>query len=135
LQETRLHREITTLLSSPPQLQISSNDRQQLLNWSANTVAGLASLPPELKKVEFRGAASLSVDHHKAVFLKMKNERRASLLIVDAPLTRQGTGFKAMQAESGSASLWSDGQRTYVLLYEGTVREMHDYMTQMGIGA
>jgi hypothetical protein len=135
LQQARLDREITTLLSQPPQLQISSNDRQQLLAWSANTLTGFAGLPPELKKVEFRGAAALSVANHKAVLLKMKNERRASLLIVDARLTRKGAGFQALHLDSGSASLWSDGQRTYVLLYEGTINEMHSYMTQMGIGA
>jgi hypothetical protein len=135
LGQARLDREMTALLSRPPELQISSNDRQQLLAWSANILTGFASLPPELKKVEFRGAASLRVANHKAVLLKMKNERRASLLIVDGRLTRKGVGFQALHLDSGSASLWSDGQRTYVLLYEGTVKEMHTYMTEMGIGA
>jgi hypothetical protein len=134
LQQARLDKEITTLLSRPPEVQISSNDRQQLLSWSANVLAGPSSLPPELNKVEFRGAVSVKVDNHKAVLLKMKNERRASLLIVDALLTREA-GFRALRAESGSASLWSDGRRTYVLLFAGTVQEMHAYMVQMGIGA
>ena len=134
LQELRLNREITALLSKPPEVQISSSDRQQLLHWSTNALAGLSSLPAQLSKVEFRGAASLSIDHHQAVLLKMKNERRASLLIVNALLTRE-PGFKAFRTESGSASLWSDGARTYVLLYQGTLQEMHAYMAQMGIGA
>jgi anti-sigma factor RsiW len=134
LQEIRLHREITTLLSQPPEVQISSTDRQQLLSWSGKVVAGLSQLPPELNKVEFRGATSLNVENHKAVLFKMKNERRASLLVVDGQLA-QTAGFKALRAQSGSASLWSDGRRTYVLLYEGSVEEMHAYMTLMGIGA
>jgi hypothetical protein len=89
-------------------------------------------LPPELKRVEFRGATALSVASHKAVLLQMKNERRASLLIVDALLTRK-SGFSSVREKSGSASLWSDGRRTYVLLFEGSVQEMHAYMVQMGI--
>ncbi len=132
LQEARLSREVATLLSKPPAIQISSIDQKQLLDWSANVLAGLSSLPPELKKVEFRGATAVSVADHKAVLLKMKNERRASLLIVDALLTRE-SGFKSIGEKSGSASLWSDGRRTYVLLFEGSVQEMHAYMAQMGI--
>jgi len=82
--------------------------------------------------VEFRAATAVSVADHKAVLLKMKNERRASLLIVDALLTRE-SGFKFIREKSGSASLWSDGRRMYVLLFEGSVQEMHAYMAQMGI--
>jgi hypothetical protein len=123
---------MAAFLSEPPAAQISSTDQKQLLDWSANVLAGLSSLPPELKKVEFRAATAVSVADHKAVLLKMKNERRASLLIVDALLTRE-SGFKSIREKSGSASLWSDGRRTYVLLFEGSVQEMHAYMAQMGI--
>ena len=132
LQKARLSREMAAFLSEPPAAQISSTDQKQLLDWSANVLAGLSSLPPELKKVEFRAATAVSVADHKAVLLKMKNERRASLLIVDALLTRE-SGFKSIREKSGSASLWSDGRRTYVLLFEGSVQEMHAYMAQMGI--
>ena len=130
--EARLSREVATLLSKPPAVQISSTDQKQLLDWSANVLAGPSNLPPELKKVEFRGATAVNVADHKAVLLKMKNEQRASLLIVDALLTRE-SGFKSIGEKSGSASLWSDGRRTYVLLFEGSVQEMHAYMTKMGI--
>ena len=60
--------------------------------------------------MEFRAATAVSVADHKAVLLKMKNERRASLLIVDALLTRE-SGFKSIGEKSGSASLWSDGRQ------------------------
>jgi hypothetical protein len=33
----------------------------------------------------------------------------------------------------GSASLCSDGRRTYVLLFNGSDREMRAYMAKMGI--
>jgi hypothetical protein len=38
-----------------------------------------------------------------------------------------------MHETSGSASLWSDGRRTNVLLFNGSDREMRAYMTKMGI--
>ena len=62
----------------------------------------------------------------------MKNEQRASLVIVDAPMTSDNR-FHSMQEGSGSASLWSDGKRSYVLLFKGTDQELHAYMTRMGI--
>jgi hypothetical protein len=134
MQEARLNREVATLLSKPPVLQIDGADQKQLLDWSAKILAGPPTLPPELDKVEFRGATALSVADHKAVLLKMKNEQRASLVIVDARLTQEN-GFRSMPEKSGSASLWSDGRRTYVLLYEGDLQEMHSYMIKMGINA
>jgi hypothetical protein len=134
LQQARMNREMAILLSKPPALDIKSTDRQQLLEWSANQLEGPPTLPAELDKVEFRGAAAISVAAHKAVLLKMQNEERASLVIVDAPLT-QDNRFHAMHEGSGSASLWSDGRRSYVLLFKGTDRELHAYMTRMGIMA
>jgi hypothetical protein len=62
----------------------------------------------------------------------MKNEQHASLLIVDACLT-QPNGFHSMRETSGSASLWSDGRRTYALLFNGSDRGMRAYMAKMGI--
>ena len=59
-------------------------------------------------------------------------ERRAGLLIFVACLTQQN-GFQSMHATSGSASLCSDGRRTYVLLFNGNDREMPAYMAKMGI--
>lgn len=38
-----------------------------------------------------------------------------------------------MHEGSGNASLWSDGRRSYVLLFNGTDQELHAYMTKMGI--
>ena len=93
---------------------------------------GPPTLPAELDKVEFRGAAAISVAAHKAVLLKMENEERASLVIVDAPMT-QDHRFHSMHEGAGSASLWSDGRRSYVLLFNGTDEELHAYMTRMGI--
>jgi hypothetical protein len=134
LQRAKLNREIATLLSKPPTLQINTTDRKQLLEWSAKQLEGPATLPADLNKVEFRGAAIVSVETHKAVLLKMKNEQRASLVIVDARLT-QDNRFHSMQEGSGSASLWSDGGRSYVLLFNGSEKELHAYMTRMGITA
>jgi anti-sigma factor RsiW len=132
LQEARLNREVAILLSKPLALEINSTDRKLLVEWSASQLEGPPTLPSELDKVEFRGAAAISVAAHKAVLLKMKNEERASLVIVDAPLT-QDNRFHSMHEGSGSASLWSDGRRSYVLLFNGTVQELHAYMTKMGI--
>src|ERR1700757_2574735 len=87
-QQARLNREIASLMSKPPALEINSTDRKQLLEWSASQLAGPSTLPSDLDKVEFRGAATTTVAAHKAVLLKMKDEERASLVIVDAPLTQ-----------------------------------------------
>jgi hypothetical protein len=38
-----------------------------------------------------------------------------------------------MRETSGSASLWSDGRRTYVLPFNGNDREMRAYTAKMGI--
>ena len=132
LQQARLNREVAILLSKPPVLEINSPDRKQLLDWSAGQLEGPPTLPSELDKVEFRGAAAISVAAHKAVLLKMENEERASLVIVDAPMT-QDHRFHSMHEGAGSASLWSDGRRSYVLLFNGTDEELHAYMTKMGI--
>lgn len=134
LQQARLNREVAALLSTPPALQIDSTDRHRLLEWSSAKLEGPPTLPSELSRVEFRGAAAVTLVDHKAVLLKMKNEQRASLLIVDARLTQQ-KGFQAMHEESGSASLWSDGRRTYVLLFDGNDQQMRAYMTKMGINS
>jgi hypothetical protein len=118
----------------PPALQIDSTDSHRLLEWSSAKLDGPATLPSELRNVEFRSAAAVALVGHKAVLLKMKNEQRASLLIVDACLA-QPNGFHTMHEKSGSASLWSDGRRTYVLLFNGNDQEMRAYMTKMGINA
>ena len=132
LQEARLSRQVATLLSQPPSAEINSNDQKQLLAWSAGALSGDAGLPPELSRVEFRGASSLKVASHNAVLLKMKNEQRASLLIIDARLTGENT-IKSFHETAGSDSRWSDGRRTYVLLFQGSEQDMHAYMYQMGI--
>jgi hypothetical protein len=82
--------------------------------------------------VEFRAGSSLKVASHKAVLLKMKNEDRASLLIIDARLTAENT-FKSFHETAGSDSRWSDGRRTFVLLFHGSEQDMHAYMSRMGI--
>jgi len=132
LQEARLSRQVATLLSQPPSAEINSSDQKQLLAWSAGALSGNAGLPPELSRVEFRAASSLKVASHKAVLLKMKNEERASLLVIDARLTAENT-IKSFHETAGSDSRWSDGRRTYVLLFQGSEQDMHAYMTRMGI--
>lgn len=132
LQEARLSRQVATLLTHPPSAEINSTDQKQLLAWSAGALSGNESLPPELSRVEFRAASSLEIANHKAVLLKMKNEQRASLLIIDARLTAENT-IKSFHETAGSDSRWSDGRRTYVLLFQGSEQDMHAYMTRMGI--
>jgi hypothetical protein len=131
LQEARLSRQVATLLLQPPPTEINSSDQKQLLAWSAGALSGDAGLPPELSRVEFRAASSLKVASHKAVLLKMKNEQRASLLIIDGRLTGENT-IKSFHEAAGSDSRWSDGRRTYVLLFQGSEQDMQAYMTQMG---
>jgi hypothetical protein len=133
-QEQLLGRDMVALLSEPPALQFVSNDRNELLRWSTRVIPGSDMLPAQLRKVEFRGASAVSVADHKAVFLKMKNEQRASLLIIDARLTDQ-SGIKSMREKTGSAALWSDQKKTYVILFNGNMQEMHAYMDRMGISA
>jgi hypothetical protein len=132
LQEARLSRQVATLLTRPPSAEINSTDQKQILAWSAGALSGDAGLPPELSRVEFGAASSLKVANHKAVLLKMKNEQRASLLIIDAQLTAENT-IKSFHETAGSHSRWSHGRRTYVLLFQGSEEDMQAYMTQMGI--
>jgi hypothetical protein len=132
IQEARLSRQVATLLSQPPSAEINSTDQKQLLSWSAGALSGDAALPPELSRIEFRAASSLNVASHKAVLLKMKNEQRASLLIIDGRLTEENT-IKSFHETAGNDSRWSDGRRTYVLLFQGSEQDMHAYMTRMGI--
>ena len=132
LQEARLSRQVATLLNQPPSEGINSTDQNQLLAWSGGALSGDAGLPPELSRVDFRAASSLKVASHKAVLLKMKNEERASLLIIDARLTPENT-IRSFHETAGSDSRWSDGRRTYVLLFQGSEQDMHAYMTRMGI--
>jgi hypothetical protein len=134
IQEARLSRQVATLLSQPPSAEINSTDQEQLLAWSAGALSGDAGLPPELSRIEFRAASSLKVASHKAVLLKMKNEQRASLLIIDARLTA-GNTIQSFHETAGSDSRWSDGRRTYVLLFQGSEQDLHTYMTRMGIVA
>jgi hypothetical protein len=124
--------QVATLLTHPPSAEINSTDQKQLLAWSAGALSGNAGLPPELSRVEFRAASSLKVASHKAVLLKMTNEQRASLLIIDARLTAENT-IRSFHETAGSDSRWSDGRRTYVLLFQGSEQDMHAYMTRMGI--
>lgn len=131
-QEQLVGKDLVALLSEPPALQIISSDRNELLRWSKAVLPAVDVLPAQLNKVEFRGASAVSLADHKAVLLKMKNEQRASLLIVDARLTKQ-TGIKSMPEKTGSAALWSDQKKTYVLLFDGNLQEMHAYMEKMGI--
>jgi hypothetical protein len=131
-QEALLSRQVATLLSQPPSAEIKSTDQKQLLDWSAGALSGSAGLPPELSRIEFRAASSLKIASHKAVLLQMKNEQRASLLIIDARLTA-GNTIKSFHETAGSDSRWSDGRRTYVLLFQGSEQDMHAYMTRMGI--
>jgi hypothetical protein len=130
LQEARLGRQVAALLTHPPSAEINSTDQKQLLAWSAGALSGNAGLPPELNRVEFGAASSLKVASHKAVLLKMKDEQRASLLIIDARLTPENT-VKSFHETAGSDSRWSDGRRTYVLLFQGSEQDMHAYMTRM----
>ena len=132
IQEARLSRQVASILNSPPDAEINSTDQQQLLDWSAAALSGSAALPSELSRVQFRAATSLRVANHKAVLLRMKNERRASLLIIDALMTSE-KAIKSFHDQEGSNSRWSDGRRTYVLLFRGSEQEMRAYMSGMGI--
>lgn len=83
VREAHLERQISALLRDPPISVINSTDQPQLLAWSSTALHGFQGLPPELKKVTFRSATMLEVGHRQAVLLNMKNEQRASLLIVN----------------------------------------------------
>jgi hypothetical protein len=132
IQEARLSRQVARILNSPPDAEINSTDQKQLLDWSAAALSGPAALPPELSRVQFRAATSLKVANHNAVLLSMKNERRASLLIIDALMAPEKT-IESFRDQEGSDSRWSDGRRTYVLLFRGSEQEMRDYMSTMEI--
>jgi hypothetical protein len=132
VQEIRLQRQLAALLIQPPQSQLVSSDRAELLKWSAGVVHGPPQLPPELRRVQFRGAAAIQLANHKAVILQMKNEPRASLLVVDGRLPIK-SGMTLTATASGTEGVWGDQQRTYVLLFRGNTEETQAYMVKMGI--
>jgi len=132
IREAHLERQISALLRDPPIPVINSADQTQLLAWSASELHGFLGLPPELKKVTFRSASTLEVARHQAVLLNMKNEQRASLLIVNGVLTRDHA-LHSFHDAAGSHTRWSDGRKTYVLLFRGDQRDMRAYMQRMGI--
>jgi hypothetical protein len=132
IQEAWLGRQVASILNNPPDAEINSTDQKQLLDWSAAALSGPTALRSELSRLQFRAATSLKVANHKAVLLSMKNERRASLLIIDALLASEKT-IESFHDQEGSDSRWSDGRRTYVLLFRGSEQEMRAYMSTMGI--
>ena len=134
LQTIRLQRQLSALLTQPPPSQLVSTDREQLLEWSAGVVHGPSQLPPELSRVQFRGAAAVHFPNHKAVLLQMKNEPRASLLVVDGRLSTK-PGMTLTAVASGTEGIWADRERTYVLLFRGNTDETRKYMVKMGIVA
>lgn len=134
LREARFEKQIAILRSQPPAEQISSNDQKELLAWSAAALRGFTSFPPELQKVTFRSASVVALGQHEAVLLRMKNERRASLLVVNGVLT-QTDRRQFYTGANGSDSHWSKDGRTYVLLFNGSAQELNHYMQQMGITA
>lgn len=127
-----LQNELGSLVLQPPPSEVVSTDRQALLSWSASILHISPQLPPELGRVQFKGATALEVTHHKAVLLKMKNEPRASLLVIDGSLTSR-SGFTYIAVQNGNASLWSHGNNTYALLFHGNRRDMETYMQKVGI--
>ena len=134
MQQRQLHRELAALLTRPPAIQVVTTNRQDLLAWSSTVLPGSSQLPPELSRVQFRGGAAIEVAHHRAVMLRMKNEPRASLLVMDGAV-RKSSGFTTIASETGNASLWTHDHRTYVLLFQGNRTDMQAYMVRMGIVA
>jgi hypothetical protein len=123
-----------TLLRSSPSLGVESGDRNQILRWTAKVEPGTDSLPDRLARLQFRGASAVKVDDRAAVLLRMENEPRASLLIVDAPFlgSRQ---IASRTADAGSLAYWTERRKTYVLLFRGNLQELQGYMQAMGITA
>jgi anti-sigma factor RsiW len=134
VRETQFEKQVAALLSRPPQEQITSSDQKELLSWSAAELGGSGELPPKLRKVTFRSASALSLGQHPAVLLKMKNEQRASLLVVSGVLT-QGGQLRSFVEADGSGSHWSEGGKTYVVLFKGSEQDLNAYMQKMGIAA
>lgn len=75
LQQASLNRDVASLLSTPPSLQIDSTDRNRLLAWSSTEVGGPPALPSDLSRVEFRGAAESRWSVHTAIFIGRKPRR------------------------------------------------------------
>ena len=134
LQQRQLNRELAALIERPPAPQMLTTNRQDLLTWSSNVLHGPSQLPPELSRVQFRGGTAVEVAHHRAVMLRMKNEPRASLLVMDGAI-RNSSGFTTIASDAGNASLWTSNHKTYVLLFQGNRADMQAYMVRMGIVA
>lgn len=134
VQDRQFAGEVAGLIRNTPSIQISSNNRAELLQWSERIIPGASQLSSRLERVEFRGAASVRVADHDAVWLKMKNENRASLVIFEGRLLHTN-GIKTIQHEGGSEALWSDNEKTYALLFDGSFEEMRAYMNRMGIAS
>lgn len=128
-----LTRQIGLLLINPPEPGIASRDQQAIAEWSSNVLPGALPLPNRLERVRFRAASSLEVASHRAVFLRMQNEKRASLLIVDGSLSGLRIGKVHELKNVGMESRWADEGKTYILLFQGSKADMLGYMGRMGI--
>lgn len=122
------------LLRQTPALQFESDQRDAILAWSGQRLPASETLPKRLARVQFRGASTVQQGTHSAVLLRMKHEPRASLLILGDSMAHEGR-IALQSASDGSFASWSEGKKTYVVLFHGNTTELKTYMESMGIMA
>ena len=124
------------------QAQLLRLDAENLVASARAALAELLAAPLKRNTTQSLTAAlhlrrPLAIPRHSSKRLRRRGRifRRpmsASLMIVDARLTQQNE-FHPTHGTSGSTSVWSDGRRTYVLLFNGSDREMRACIAKMGI--
>lgn len=115
-------------------LQYETPDRDRILAWAGGQVGGRLALAPNLDRVQFRGARRVQVAHRPAVLLAMRNEQRASLLVLpNLELVGTAAAPQLFSWERASAAVWSEAHQTYALVFAGSPAELNRYMHRMGI--
>lgn len=120
------------LLQQTPTLQFQSDRRDTILAWSDQHFPSPEALPKRLARLQFLGASAVQEGAHTAVLLRMKCEPRASLLILAHPMMKF-QNLALQSANGGSFASWSEGHKTYVVLFHGSTTELKTYMELMGI--
>lgn len=123
-----------SLVRQRPPLDMTDTERSRLLEWASGQLGKPLTLGPELNHVQFRGVARVRLLGHPAAMLPMKNERRASLVVVPGrPIPVRLHRLAVFSLAQDSVAVWSDGAQTYALVFAGDQQQLRNYMQRMEI--
>ncbi|GAC1513107.1 MAG: hypothetical protein NVS1B11_24670 [Terriglobales bacterium] len=127
------HASVSLVRQGPP-LDLADTERSRLLEWASGQPRKPLNLGPELDHVQFRGVARVTLMGRPATMLPMKNEHRASLIVVSSRTTPVRLHrLEVFSLAQDSVAVWSDGAQTYALVFAGDQGQLKSYMQRMEI--